>query len=294
MSLVDILAILPQPVPSVVPAGLRLEPFDGGAIAFDAARPTVPRGRRALLRAAADRQARLEALLPLGTIIPTLVGTRLPQEDLGALLRANRPEIDRAAERLSGAVQFQVTVRWQAEAALAHFADTIHASQTVQGLRTSLAAVALDRLTEAARDVIPLPVQEDMLLNAVALVPASAIARFDRAVEAIDALWPEGFAIRQIGPSPGVSFASIGFRRISRKALRKAAQDLGVAPDVAAEDLQYVRRRALMSGQCAPERVRQAADILKLTAGLGNATPYQAFIWSEGRAAPVVAEAGAA
>lgn len=255
-------------------------------------------GRRRVLRGAAERARLLEALLPYGTVIPVLPGLRIRADEIPGLVAANRPLIDWLAGRLFGRVQYQVTVQWRRAEALAHFVKQASdraggLDQLADALRANISA-RLEPLGEA----IALPVAGDVLSNTALLIDADSEPALDRAVESIDALWSEGFAIRMVGPYPGVSFASLAFRRIERRTLEAAQAALGVTLLAGHEELRAARRSALMAA--APKErdgLRRQADLIE--AGLrlpqdAGGPLYFGRVWSEDRAAVDPSEVDAA
>lgn len=213
------------------------------------------RGRRqAVLRQASARQARLEALMPLGPVLALPLGPALP----AAAFAPFTTELHAWLDRLEGRVQFQVTVSWDRTAARARFAAELDgdddaalgrfAAGMTEAMDARLASVALDRLG--------LPVDgPDMLLNRVLLLPAEEEMRLDAVIDAIDGLWPEGLRLRVIGPSPALSFALASLRPLPAGALGQACEALGLPlPTTAAAlaalsgQLPQARRQALLHG----------------------------------------------
>jgi len=229
------------------------------------------RRRQKLLLQAQRRQAWLEALMPLGTVLPLHPRINASGDDL-----SRQKDLLRAwMNRLAGRVQFQLEMFWNIDTAVVRFADAPELKAEENGglnrLARRLADQADERLEGIVRDSIALPVSgREMLLNKVILVQASAEAELDDALARIDAIWPEGLRLRLVGPSPAVSFALLSIREIPRTALHDAAEALGVflparlnegdACHIRAE-LGRARRRALL-GTADRRTVAQAAELL--------------------------------
>ena len=256
-------------------------------------------GRRAALQAAAEHARLLEGLMAYGTVLPALAGQRLRASEVPRLIAANLPTLARLDDRLSGRAQYQVSVTWQADRALARFG-------TPQGCAsaTSLAALASDlrerigaQLVAAAAESLALPVADGLIANHAVLIESTAEAALDAAVERIDAIWSEGFTVRMIGPYPAVSFVSLMFERVDAPAIRAARVAFGLAPGFSAGALRQARRSAMLDAPPgARDRVVWQSEALACAARLGalDCPVHVAHIWSEGMTAPSDGEARAA
>ena len=259
--------------------------------------PLLPPNRRApVLQAAAEHARLLEGLMVFGTVLPVLAGQRIRASEVPRLIAANLPTLARLEDRLSGRAQYQVTVRWSAERAPAHFGVAAQADATAclaEDLRLRIGA----HLAASGAETLALPVAGDMISNHAILVERVTEAALDAAVEKIDAIWSDGFAVRMIGPYPGVSFASLGFDRVDRPAIRAAQAAFALAPGVSAETLRQARRNALLvAAPDAREKLKWQAEVLACAVRLGNSDRplHMARIWSEGMSAPSAGEAWAA
>jgi len=117
------------------------------------------------------------------------------------------------------------------------------------------------------------------------LIKTTETLALDRAVEDIDAIWTEGLRVRQIGPSPAVSFCSLGWRRTTRKQARAAEALLGVDTNPDPEVIAAARKTRLKA--CPPEArtaIKDAAHLLTCMARASAPTPV-AYRWREGTAA---------
>ncbi|MEM9757360.1 MAG: GvpL/GvpF family gas vesicle protein, partial [Pseudomonadota bacterium] len=253
-----------------LPGRFRLEHFDRFTAVFSQSGLLPRMTRRAALRAAATRQADLEELMHHGTVIPALSRGDLTPEATPAALRGNVTDLASLATRLAGLVQYQITVTAQ------------------PGTPTDTVAARIEAgLARAAHDWVPLPKPAETLCNAACLWPADTTDRLDAILNDIDMAWPGQLRIRQIGPSPAVSFASIWFDRVGACNLRLARDRLGLKGPVAHLDPRAIasaRRTALMAGQ-PPDTIRRDADALSLAAALGaDGAVHILRVWSEGRA----------
>lgn len=217
---------------------------------------TLRRRRDSLLAQVAARQARLEALMPLGPVLACPPGVSL---SIDALL-PHVADLSLWLDRLVGRVQFQVQIFWDRDAARGRFADQLRdgSDAALDQLAAQLAAQMWQGLAPVALDAEALPREgPEMLLNRVLLLRAQEEMRLDQAIEAIDALWPEGLRLRLVGPSPAVSFALLTPAALPLEEVTTAAQDLGLPLDLPvtgaglaalAPSLPHARRQRLMQG----------------------------------------------
>lgn len=288
----DLIALMPGQDALELPAGLSaVAAQDWRAVLAKTWRRTMPQhksGRVALVKAARQRQLWLEALLPQGTVLPVLSGTRVRPSDLNALVIANAAQLAQIQSQLAGRVQYQITISGDLAKAdpsrIAIFGYP--GSCKSKGSRRGAFAAHATRLLQeiAGLQIQALPVRDDIILNVAVLLPETAVARLDRTLEQIDALWSEGLTIRQVGPSPGVSFASFGLKPVSDHALTAARQLLNVevVADLAA--IKAARHHALKDGRHPSHDVRQASEILTRANNLEAPRPYPfLFTWSEGQ-----------
>lgn len=275
----DLLAILPGPPPSRLPEGAVAVQAAGFAALLMP--PPVATARAALLRHAAGRQSALEALMAEATVLPALAHTPLAAAEAGPMLEANAPMLRALADRLEGRVQYQVQVGWDPAGLPARFPG-----EPAEAVRARLAATVAASLAALAEALIPLPLCPPVIANHALLLPAAAAPDLDRALERIDALWTEGLSIRQIGPSPAVSFASIALRRVSAAEVGAARRRLGLEGTLDPATVAAARRHGLMT---APEAgraaIREAAELLAaVAASPGIEGGHLAILWQDGRA----------
>ena len=121
-------------------------------------------------------------------------------------------------------------------------------------------------LAKASFDTTALPVAEDVLWNGALLVSKSGLTALDAAVEEVDAIWPEGLQIRQIGPAPVSSFALLDVEPVSAAQITAALCLLGLRSLGDHRDLAAARRSRLIaepgSDSQAREAIRNAAHII--------------------------------
>lgn len=237
--------------------------------------------RKRLLRAASNRQQVLEHLMLYGTVLPALPGMALKSDEAEDFVAANRAILDPLRKRLAGAVQFQVTVGWNKVEAASRF----NATQP-QALADDWCARFATILDAVAIEQIRLPATHEVSFNAVVRIMAQDEPRLDTAVSQIDALWPDGLRVRQIGPSPAVSFGSLGVRRVSPAQVRAARAVLGIDGAVAEAEVDQARHSALKTARSADwAMIKKAADVLRACARAGGQRPPPlAYVWEEGRA----------
>lgn len=298
-----------QELIALMPAGDRAAELDGltvvrtegyAAILGPGRSGLLPLGRRRALSDAAGRARLLETLLPHGCVIPVLPGLSVGVQEIRGLVAANLPLIDHLAERLAGRVQYQVTVRWRRTEALAHFGQLTSNGELSDGI---------ERLSDTLREdfskrlgplgeVIALPVAGDVLSNTALLISVGSELALDRVVEDIDSMWSEGFSIRMVGPYPGVSFASLSFRRVEQRAVEIARAALGVSPQAGREGLRAARRSALMRATPGErETLRRQAELVEAGLRLPKDVDGPLFlgrVWSEDRSTAYLENVAAA
>ena len=300
MTRMELVAILPGAGPPEGHAGCRIVEAGNHAAVLRAAPLLRPVGRRAALAAAADQARLLEGLMAFGTVLPVLPGQRLREAEVPDLLAANRPTLERLAQRLVGRVQYQVTVRWAADRALARFSRSVEtgpAEAATADLACDLRGRIEAELDVLGAEILALPVAGEVIANHALLVDRAAEAALDAAIERIDAIWSEGFAIRVVGPYPAVSFASLAFDRVGAAAVRAAQAALALDPHFTPGALRLARRRAMIAAPPeAVETLRWQAEVLACAErlGRGQGPVHVARIWSEGMSAGAARQAEAA
>lgn len=245
----------------------------------------LPQSRRQILAAAARRQAQLEKCMGEGPLIICRPQFFIAPDDLPGLIRANHPLLDRLATRLAGKVQYQITVSWNEAAVLTRFRDSPELAELFQmprvtpavlrrgisALRQRLTGQIDAHLTGLSDEIINLPAAPDMLCNAAVLIKQAQIAELDAAIEGIDAIWTEGFQIKQIGPAPAASFALLHPQFIETTAYQAAIAHLGLEGLFNEEAVALARRRLLQNDPQNANHTKYCAEIAAAAARLGGA-----------------------
>ncbi len=263
----------------------------------------LPLSRKDVLRSAAQRQAWLEHCMPFATVLPFRPQATIDKVDVPALIAANRPLFDGLTNRLVGKVQFQVTVSWDPNGVLNRFRDTPELSdlfvaksiaparltQSIERLAKRLRDQINQTLEDVADEILQLPVTADMLTNTVVLMHIDRLSYLDQSVEAIDAIWTEGLRIKQIGPAPAASFASIDLHRIDASDVTIAMQTLGSKPLDTPEAIMQARRDALLRSPSAAADIKRSAEILNaaMRGGADNQSLFLCSVISDDAAATV-------
>lgn len=282
----ELVALMPGVAPTGMPPECRVVDAGGHFAVLARARLLPLAGRAEAVREAAERARLLEALMQRGTVLPALPGQRLAAGEVPDLVAANLPLIDDLSRRLADRAQFQVTVRWAEDRAAAAFG--VAETAALAALSASLRARIADRLAATGAEMIALPVAGDVLSNCALLIRRDAEHALDAALEDIDAIWSEGFAIRVVGPYPAVTFASLVFDRVGRSATRDALTAFGLAEGFSAEALRSARRMVLMRADPGHrERLVRQAEILACLARLGRerGPVHVGQVWSDGMSA---------
>jgi len=294
---------------AALPPGTAADHFGDWAVVRATNPAAAPFGaglRRRRIKEAPRRQKQLEDLMALGTVVPVLPGQPIARRDHAALIAANAPLLRQAASRVAETVQYQIVVHWTPEDVLGRFRDAPEIAplftatavlpntltQAVQRLAGRLAAEIAGLLSPVAQEVAELPTEDAMVINLVLLVDRARIDALERAVEAVDAIWPEGLRIQQIGPGPATSFSALRFTRYGPNALLQAQRLLGLDESCSAQDVEVARKEALRLGAAPAAELRQAAALLTARAALpaGTRHLYLADIHAE-TARPALATA---
>lgn len=258
-----------------------------------------PALRRHRLAMAPKRQAWIEALMAKGTVLPFAPGSVLDPGETDGLIAGNGDILGAVADRLCDRVQYQVTVTWAEDRVLGRFRAApeiapLFGGPTVTGnavagavarLARRLGGTMVERLSQVSGDVVELPRASGMLVNAVLLLRRGEERQLDAALEAIDAIWTDGLRIRQIGPGPAVSFATLCLRRHRGPEIARARAVLGLGPAAPDEAIRQARNRMLRAPGADPAAIRFAARLAEaaLHAGARDGPVYLIDLWSEGR-----------
>ena len=221
----------------------------------------LPVTRKQALMNAAKRQAILESFIAQGPVIGCRPNVFLSKSEIAALIMCNGALLDQVRHRLSGMVQYQITVNWMADRVLDRFRDSPELVELFQkgkvtpaAIKQSVTALA-DRLSSQIEielsnlsdELLHLPRTEDMLCNIVILLKQDHSSALDEAVERIDSIWSEGFRIRQIGPAPATSFALLDPESVSSGEVDAALAHLGLPESFDTTDIAKERHKTLLS-----------------------------------------------
>ena len=302
----DLIAVIAGQHPMPPLPDLQMVPHGGmTAVMTTAPRPVLrlPQSRRQTLVEAATRLAWQEACMPLGTVLPARQDSPLTLDAAVDFLTANHPFLTHLMQRFKGLAQVQVTVSWTESGVLTRFRDapelaTVFAAtaiqpealaSAVQNLANRLAGGIGQGLAAVSVETAALPLAPAMLWNGAVLVPLAQMDALNSAVEAVDAIWPEGLQIRQIGPAPAGSFATLALERVSQRQIATAMAAFGLASLAEVDQLAARRRDRLMTTTEADQRdgLRRQADLVAAAARLPMAKGFSwAGVWAEGLSAP--------
>ena len=310
----DLIAVLDGTNHDAPVAGVQMVPAGGlTAVLSTVPRPLMrlPQSRANQLLATATLLALQEACMTHATLLPARQNRGMTRAGASAFLLANQPFLKDLMTRFRGLAQVQVTVSWNAPSVLQRFSHEVELAAifarghvtpadlaaAIPRLAARLGGIIAGILADACVDMAPLPVAQDVLWNGALLVPTAALLALDQAVEAVDAIWPEGLRIRQIGPAPVASFALLEVEPVSPAQIAAALGQLGLhsLPDL--RELAAARRQHLMAaptGAQDRDAIRAAARIVEAAGRLPE--PHMPLtlcrIWAEGRAtsAPLARE----
>ncbi len=273
----EIIAILPCET-DALPEGLTCVAAKGATAVLAPAPSWTERLTGGPKHTAVRHHSRLEALMPLGPVLPFAAGIACEPDEAALLLTLDAPLITRLAAEIGPRRHFQLSLAWDESQVLAAFRDSSElaplfsgAPVTPDAMRCAIAALA-DRLNATALRLLE-PVVEDpieqprapgCLLNVVFLMRSDDEPRLDAVLEAIDALWTEGLRLRLVGPSAPISHALLDIDRVDVGAVPAAAGLLGVMPDVGIDAVRDAAKAALRS----PDLVANAAEEIRAAARL--------------------------
>lgn len=262
------LAALLLPPPRLLAAGTALLRAVGPA-------------RRALGRDLVARQRLLEALHRAGPVLPAEAAP-IALDEAAHFLIARASPVKSALNRLEGVAQYELTLDWDPAGVLAQFRNSAElapvfagspvaasrVAEAVATLRRRLADGAASQLSRVAEDLLPLPTEADdsAVARFAILIRAEEAAALDPVLEAIDAIWPEGFRLRLTGPTPATAFSALRLVRPPDGALSAAARLLEVPEDGLTwwsnEELRTACRAGLREGRGEPDALRAAERLL--------------------------------
>lgn len=228
---------------------------------------------------AVNRLRLLESLMDYGPVLPVAPGTNVGKDDVTSIISSNSAFLKGLALRLDSVAQFQLTIHWAEDQVLKRFKDApeiapMFASNQVSAkvLQDSIARLAqtlrqriFGLLSESCIEIAELPVRDDILSNHVVLVRDHETAKLDETLQCVDLIWPEGLRIRQIGPAPATSFASLTVKKYTMHDLDQARRCLDLPPGASMETIKTARKSALLSQPNKAAEVRHAARLMTAT-----------------------------
>lgn len=259
-----------------------------------------PQSLRQHLDDAALHLARQTACMQLAPLLPVRLDTPMTREGAAALLTANQPFLTQLLGRYAGMAQVQVTVSWQEGAALQHFGqgDGMTAlrahggtpAEAVQQIALQLSMLIGVELAAISTEIVPLPLTSGLIYSGVVLVPLRRLPDLTRALTKVQALWPDGLHIRQIGPDPVTSFATLDLSPVTTRQIDQALLTFGLQSRADLTQLAAARRRRLqtvgrLDDAAKREEIGEQAEILAAAARLPNNRQGFALcrIWTDGR-----------
>ncbi|MEO0915901.1 MAG: GvpL/GvpF family gas vesicle protein [Pseudomonadota bacterium] len=300
----EILALLPSGSGRPDVAAMSFVDGPGFTAVFVPAKPGFGLGkvlRRNRLSAAAERQLWLEQLMDTGTVLPFAPGSEIDKSDAASLVAANAETLATLTQELEGCVQYQITVEWSEALVLERFRNAPELSPLFAATSVSAASVAssVARLAKRlggefaanlrliSQDFAELPLETGMIFNCVLLIDRDSIEALEAALVEIDTVWTEGFRIRQVGPSPATSFATLRLQHQEADAVERAFQSLELSVSASEAHIHESRQRLLRERASDTARIRSAARLAAAASKLTSRDRgvYLVNRWSEGRAA---------
>lgn len=243
------------------------------------------------LQAAAWHLARQTACMGLSPLLPVRLDTPLTRAGAARFLAANHPFLDPLLTRYAGMAQVQITVSWHEAAVSSRFgheaelatalADGAPSAQSMaQALALAVQQMALrvsamigaDLATLATR-IVPLGLAPGLVWSGIVLVPLRRLTELNRVLDKVTALWPEGLQVRQLGPDPVTSFATLDLSPVTPRQIDQALTAFGLVAPAEPGRLALARRRKLVEANRFPDPALRAeisdqAEILAAAARL--------------------------
>jgi hypothetical protein len=250
----------------------------------------LARDRRGLLAGLLALQRRLEAACQLGPFLPADPGAPpVPAAELPALLEAGATVLAQALAARGRRHQWDVVLRWQADAVLGPVRDTLQGLSRIDlaaGVQAALAAARDARraaLRQALRPAVldiadAEPGAEETACGATVLVEAGGEAAIEAALATLPAALQPGLAVDMRGPLPPIAFGALRVARLPEGALDRAWATLRLPEEMAPGELP--RRWREVAAALHPDRIGTATD----TAGFAEAR--EAYRLIERLAAP--------
>lgn len=274
----ELLAIIPGHAAERVSGEVRVVRLGDHAAVLVTERPKPFLGRvlrRHKIAGVARRMQQLESLMALGPVLPALPGTRLSPDEAYDFLSVNAQLIDTGLDRVSGSSQFQVKVDWREDRVLQHFRGApelapLFASKDVSSaqLHTAVGQLASrlrgrvsETLSRIALELAELPRDGTLIANFVLLAQDTDYHALDAALGEVDAIWPDGLRIQQIGPAPALSFYAVRVERFEQAQIGEALRLLNLTTAASADEVRCARQNALRAGKPADE-IRKAAQLV--------------------------------
>ena len=269
--------------------------------------PRPPQSLSQHLAAAAQHLARQTACMALSPLLPVRLDTPLTHADAARFLTANQPFLDQLLSRYAGMAQVQVTVSWTEAAVATRFAQeadlaALHAptppsaldmATAVHLMALRLSAMISAHLATVAAEIAPLGLTPGLVWSGIVLLPLRRLTELNRVLDKVSALWPQGLQIRQIGPDPVTSFATLDLARVTPRDIDRALTAFGLQRVTDLGQLAAARRRKLSDARLLDDPATRAeigdqAEILAATARLtGTKDGFSLCrIWTAGRVSP--------
>jgi len=237
-----------------------------------------------LMRQVTIHQRVIENVMEHGDILPTRFGTVLDSPDeVRSFLGHWGQTVAESLSRFSRMVEVEVAASWDLKRTLAGIAqdpEVVAAkaaaqqapaeNRTAQQIRVGqLVKQQMDRLRAAYKEkllheVCPLAadtqpnalVADELVFNVAFLLPRRAQSAFDAALERLDAATAGEISLRQVGPLPPYSFATVSVTRFDECRLAAGRALLSLPGEITEEAVLASYRR--LARQCHPDQ--NAAD----------------------------------
>jgi len=249
-----------EPLAFASPDG-RFEVISDGALTAVVSETTMPAytdlPRGDVMRALAQHQAAVEALMHESALLPVKFGTVLADEgQVRNVLYLGRPDFERAFELVGGRGEMDVAVTWDPAhifGEIAQMPELIALKAEVESLppdKTWAGKVAVGRLVKeqfdarrnALRDALVAeitphaarwrlnPVMDDtMVMNVACLVNTDEATALEDRVYELDEQHARRLNFRLIGPLPPYSFATVEARAVRDEDVAQASALLGLS-----------------------------------------------------------------
>jgi hypothetical protein len=264
--------------------------------------------RPELLHRLAIHQRVIEDALERGDVLPAQFGTILASEDEVRTLLTGWGDLVRASlARFSGLVEVEVAATWDLQRVLGEvardpevmkakslavqappeerLAQQVNVGKIVKEALDRRRALGHQMLLDAAGPLAErvqpnVLLSDELVFNVAFLVPRSAMAKFEAAIDRLDAELAGSYLLRIIGPLPPYTFGTVSIIRFDSERLAAGRALLGLAGEISEQAVLTSYRR--LARQFHPDCQLAGTDAAQRFAAL-NAARSDLLAYARGR-----------